>query len=97
MNRGQIMNLPLPEVCQALIESHARIGEAAGAEELDKAQQLLTTHGLQWSDWSEFFALTISSPSSLPNKQRLRFLGLHAAMGRASTDAQRKHARNALN
>ena len=34
VNRGQIMNLPLPEVCQALIESHARIGEAAGAEEL---------------------------------------------------------------
>jgi len=28
VNRGQIMNLPLPEIGQALIESHARIGEA---------------------------------------------------------------------
>jgi hypothetical protein len=89
------MNLPPPEIRLVLVQAHARIGDSNGADELEKVHQLLAAHGLTWSDWTEFFGL-MTPPSAMPHKQRRRFLGLHASMGRASTAGQRKHARNVL-
>ena len=87
------MTIPPPDVCQRLIELHARLGLSDGA--LDQLLELLAAHGLGWNDWPEFFALAVT-PSSMQHQARRRFVGLHALVGTATTKAQRAQARNAL-
>jgi hypothetical protein len=88
------MNLPPLEVRQRLLARHRDLGQSA--DHLDPLLDLLAENGLEWGDWPELFTAMGMGTTSFRSNAFRRVRGLHAAMGRASTLAQRRKARDAL-
>jgi hypothetical protein len=91
-----LMNPPPNEIRQRLIALHNDLGQSNGADCLEPLLKLLEDHGLTWGDWPELFC-SWGLKSTTASKSVCRTIrGIHAQMGRGSTVATQRTARNHL-